>query len=210
MVLQLIIKVRAILLNFNLRKLIALKVFTQRVQRSHKKFRKYMMRLKNRHRSDFGNISYGLVIVLNRRTQSKEIDRLRQINWISTCEIAFMFFEYSGRRLLKIMKLWMMVIRFIFLIVDLLEKFENRFTIKRPPGMLLLQAAEFLYSKEIYENVFQSVVADWRCEYYESLTKKQFYKCRWINLTNIYRFFANVVRQSPAGELFELVLKFGK
>lgn len=102
----------------------------------------------------------------------------------------------------------------IGLINDLIKFYaktaKKQQTVKHPPGTKLLKVAEFIYSPQIYENVFQNIVSDWRLDHFQALKDSRPYKARWIDIKNYYRFFASVVHQSPAGQLFDLIIKIVK
>lgn len=93
-----------------------------------------------------------------------------------------------------------------YILIRLLEAFR----IKRPPGSNLLTIADFLFHKETVDSVFMQIVCDWRAEYFEVLAEKRNIKARWVSTRWRYSFYVAMFKQSPVGELIDVVLKVVK
>lgn len=61
-------------------------------------------------------------------------------------------------------------------------------SIRRAPGSILLQIADFFYSPKTVESVFRPIVNDWRIEYFEALQDGRTMKAHWISARYSYHF----------------------
>jgi hypothetical protein len=64
--------------------------------------------------------------------------------------------------------------------------------IVRPPGCLLSNFAEFIFSKQKLHAILLPVIVDMREEYFEALSQDRIWKAHWVRIRGTWSFFAAV------------------
>jgi hypothetical protein len=87
---------------------------------------------------------------------------------------------------------------------------EKKKILHNPPGIKLLEIAEFLFSRKTYENNFLTLVGDWQEEYFRALQESNISKARWINFRYTLAFVSTMWLKSPIGTFIDLIVKIAK
>lgn len=77
----------------------------------------------------------------------------------------------------------------------------------RPPGDKFFEVLKFLYTKKVFERVFEPMIADMQEEYFEAMSKKNIWKMRWIHLRGVISLLIAVV-YNPVVSLVKKFLVF--
>ena len=78
-----------------------------------------------------------------------------------------------------------------------------------PPGLSLSALAQFIYSRKIYDRVFQPILADMQHEYFEALKDGQQRKAQWVMWRGRLSFVMAVFAQVPVS-ITRLIVKLWK
>jgi|1186.fasta_scaffold220626_3 hypothetical protein len=73
--------------------------------------------------------------------------------------------------------------------------------LRRAPGSLLLEVAEFVVSGRTFARVFEPVVADMQREYMEALRDGRMWKARWVRCRGTLTFITHAAAQLPTSSL---------
>lgn len=65
------------------------------------------------------------------------------------------------------------------------------------PGGELRKWAEFFFSRNVYEKIFEPTLHDLFCEYCEALNLHRPWKARWVRIRGYWSFWSAVVAQTP-------------
>lgn len=125
--------------------------------------------------------------------------------------VAFGHFKYRLIVITSIIIVLYLIQLFFTVTIRVYKRYvEDDLILFLPFNYRLFKLTDFIYSPKTQLEVFKPILSDWDDEYFLSLSKKEIWKARWINVRYTYSFILAMWQKSPIGDLIEFIKNVAK